>query len=96
MTMTMRRDAGEDTGMSIDPTPARVAFAPPKFFVPPPQNDPRNSLSEMLGRSFSLSQEEEEEQLKAEREEAEKNRGWFGGGLLTFRSTPTPAKKKEQ
>lgn len=92
MTMTMRRDAGEDTG--IDPTPARVAFAPPKFFVPPPQNDPRNSLSEMLGRSFSLSQEEEEEQREAEREEAEKkSRGWLGGGLLTFRSTPA---KKDQ
>lgn len=92
MTMTMRRDAGEDTG--IDPTPARVAFAPPKFFVPPPQNDPRNSLSEMLGRSFSLSQEEEE-QREAERVEAEKkSRGWLGGGLLTFRSTP--AKKKDQ
>lgn len=91
MTMTMRRDAGEDTG--IDPTPARVAFAPPTFFVPPSQNDPRNSLSEMLGRSFSLSQEEEE-QREAEREEAEKNKGWFGGGLLTFRSTPT--KKKDQ
>lgn len=91
MTMTMRRDAGEDT--EIDPTPARVAFAPPTFFVPPPQNDPRNSLSEMLGRSFSLSQEEEE-QREAEREETEKNKSWFGGGLLTFRSTP--AKKKDQ
>ncbi len=68
--------AGSSSGSRLrnrgeEEEPPLVKFAPPKFFAQPQQNDPRNSLSDLFGQSFSLSQEEQAEQ--------EKSKGWLGG-----------------
>ncbi|KAK3344312.1 Ima1 N-terminal domain-containing protein [Lasiosphaeria hispida] len=47
-----------------------VKFVEPRFFPPPPQNDPRDPLSDMFGQSFSLTEEERAEREKAETEGA--------------------------
>lgn len=52
-----------------------VDFRQPRIFAPERGNDPRDSLSGLLGESLSFSQEERER----EREEREKGRSWWGG-----------------
>ena len=58
-------------------------LAEPTFFAQPSQGDPRNSLSDLFGDSFSLAQEESDQRARAEQgEEGQRRRskGWFGGG----------------
>ncbi|SPO03330.1 uncharacterized protein DNG_06012 [Cephalotrichum gorgonifer] len=45
---------------------SRVDFAQPSFFPPIGGGDPRNSLADMLGSSFSLSQEDDEAESPSE------------------------------
>ncbi len=67
------------------PQDEKFKLAEPTFFSAPSQNDPRNSLSDLFGESFSLSQEERAEQAEAarilkEKEGRQGSKGWFGGG----------------
>lgn len=54
---------GSQGGLEKTKKKPDVAFAPGSFFVAANSNDPRNSLSDLFGKSFSLtpSQEQEEE-----------------------------------
>ena len=58
-------------------------LAEPTFFAQPAQGDPRNSLSDLFGESFSLTQDERDQRGKAEQGEEgrhQTSKGWFGGG----------------
>ncbi|KAK3371780.1 Ima1 N-terminal domain-containing protein [Lasiosphaeria ovina] len=58
----------------------RVAFAEQSFFPPAPQNDPRNSLSELFGESLALTpSQQEDRRAQAEREGGSWiSRPWLG------------------
>ncbi|KAI1506192.1 Ima1 N-terminal domain-containing protein [Biscogniauxia marginata] len=50
-----------DVGLSSQANSSDINFAPPKFYAPEPQDDPRDSLSNMFASSFSISPDPDEE-----------------------------------
>lgn len=55
--------------------PKPVLFRDPHFFPPQPKDDPRDPLTSMFAESFTLSQEEQDER---DRKDKEKENGFFG------------------
>lgn len=78
--------AGQPLQLSPTAESKPVAFAEPSFFPPPPQNDPRNSLTELFTDAFTLTPSQEQA----------KQGSWVGSLMGLVKPKKTPEKTDRQ